>query len=182
MAYATKIRRRMMKKRRKSATRSRAISEHYRNKRRHYQEIGRQDASTMPPIHREGCLLYWAEGTKNKESACFTNSDPDMMRFFARFLVECYGLDPNGFKLQLNCYLNNGLTLGDIQEFWKDVVGITNRDYEFQYCTVKDGSNSKRKRLKYGICQLRVNNVEVVQRIYGSIQEYWDIEKEEWLR
>lgn len=166
----------------KSEKRNKAISNHYRIKREGYQLQGQRDVhdANMPNLHREGCLLYWAEGSKHRTMVCFTNSDIEMVRLFAKFLIECYDINPNDFRLQLNCYLNNGLSLDKIKQTWKDAVGITDQNYEFQYCKVNKNRGSCGK-LKYGICQLRLHNVMVVQRIYGSIQEYWNIKREEWI-
>jgi hypothetical protein len=31
-------------------------------------------------------MLYWAEGSRERNAIKFTNSDPEMLRFFMRFL------------------------------------------------------------------------------------------------
>jgi transcriptional regulator with XRE-family HTH domain len=33
-----------------------------------------------------GCMLYWAEGAKDRNQLQFANSDPNMVRFFVDFL------------------------------------------------------------------------------------------------
>ena len=33
-----------------------------------------------------GCMLYWAEGAKDRNQLQFANSDPEMVRFFVDFL------------------------------------------------------------------------------------------------
>ena len=35
-----------------------------------------------------GCMLYWAEGAKERNVVKFANSDAAMVRFFVRFLRE----------------------------------------------------------------------------------------------
>jgi hypothetical protein len=42
-------------------------------------------------LHVAGCMLYWAEGWKNRNQLSFANADPDMIRLFVRFLrsLEC---------------------------------------------------------------------------------------------
>ena len=43
-------------------------------------------------LYVAGCMLYWGEGTKDRNSLCITNSDPDMVRFFMRFIREACGV------------------------------------------------------------------------------------------
>src|SRR5262245_11876478 len=46
----------------------------FMEKRRAYQEIGREKAREGRPLHMAGCMLYWAEGAKTKNSVNFVNS------------------------------------------------------------------------------------------------------------
>ena len=60
-----------------------------RRRRTAAQESGRGLAAVGTPLHVMGCMLFWAEGSKSRNSVKFTNSDPDMLRLFVRFLREC---------------------------------------------------------------------------------------------
>lgn len=51
-----------------------------------YQQDGRALARTGDALFVAGCMLFWAEGGKKRNSLRFTNSDPQMVRFFVRFL------------------------------------------------------------------------------------------------
>src|SRR4051794_33828688 len=59
-----------------------------RAKRLRYQEEGRARAREDDALHMAGCLLYWAEGTKSRNTVCFANSDIAMVRFFVHFLRQ----------------------------------------------------------------------------------------------
>src|ERR1039457_4206663 len=41
-------------------------------------------------LYTAGCMLYWAEGSKGKNTLSFCNSDVDMMKLFMRFLREFF--------------------------------------------------------------------------------------------
>ena len=69
-------------------SRSRGRSEHFRAKRRAYQEQGRISARRRDVLHAAGCMLYWAEGSKSRNSVALDNSDPEVVRFFLTFLRE----------------------------------------------------------------------------------------------
>jgi hypothetical protein len=45
----------------------------------------------------------------------------------------------------------------------------------------KDSKKKRRNRLPYGTCRLGVNDTQIVQHIYGAIQEYGGFDREEWL-
>ena len=57
-----------------------------------------------------GCMLYWAEGAKERNVVKFANSDVAMIRFFVHFLRRCFGVRSSDFRLRLNVYTNNGLS------------------------------------------------------------------------
>jgi transposase-like protein len=54
------------------------------------QEEGRMLAAGGDAFFAAGCMLYWAEGSKGRNQINFANSDPEMVRFFVRFL-RTYG-------------------------------------------------------------------------------------------
>lgn len=89
-----------------------------------FQEEGRRRAAGRDPVHIAGCMLYWAEGAKGRNSVVLANSDPHMMRFFRRFLRTCFDVPDSDLTVRLNVYLNNGLTLKQIEEHWLTVLGL----------------------------------------------------------
>jgi Homeodomain-like domain len=164
--------------------RGRAWSERSRNRRREFQEEGRRRARDGETLHQVGCMLYWAEGTKNKNTVCFSNSDPAMIRFFAGFLRECFGVPNEDFTLRINVYLGNGNGIHEIHGFWLDQLDLP------ETCLRKPTTNHfptsssgrRQNRLPYGVCTLRVRrSTWLVQHIYGAIQEYAGFDEPRWL-
>ncbi len=90
---------------------AKAVAAKYREKRRRYQAEGRAKAREMDPLHLAGCMLYWAEGKKRKNTLAFTNSDAGMIAYFVdKFLRQCLGIADQDITIYLNAYLGNGLT------------------------------------------------------------------------
>ena len=146
------------------------------------QEHGRALAQARDPLHLSGCMLYWAEGSKNRNQVTFTNSDVDMVVFFLEFLRRCYDVADERVMLSVNCFLGNGFTLGEIETWWR-----TNLDLP-ESCLRKAAVNrasraSKKVRapLLYGTARIAVSSTFIVQSIYGAIQEYTGAERPEWL-
>ena len=149
-----------------------------------FQLEGRRRARGGEPLHIAGCMLYWAEGSKNRNTVHLANSDPAMMEFFVRFLRECFGLTSEDFTFSINAYTNNGLTIDEIELFWMDRLGLSRRcarkHQTNHYPTSSSGK--KRAKLPYGVCSLRVKrSTWLVQHIYGAIQEYSGIDQPLWL-
>ena len=66
--------------------RPRPGTDRFRRRRAEYQEGGRVTARRGEPLHAIGCMLFWAEGSRTVNNVQLTNSDPALLRLFARFL------------------------------------------------------------------------------------------------
>jgi len=127
-------------------------------------------------------MLYWSEGSKYRGSLRFTNSDPDMIRLFMKFLRLCFPIEDTKITLAINAYLNNGLTQGEIEEFWLKATALSR-------CQLRKGTYGKhssaskklKRNLVYGTVCITVNDTRVVQTIYGSINEYASVKENKWL-
>ncbi len=127
-------------------------------------------------------MLYWAEGAKSHNNVIFTNSDVDMMVFFMDFLRRCYGVVDGQVRLSVNCFLGNGLTLGEIEAWWLERLDLPPSC--LRKATVNRPSRASkgvRPQLAYGTARLAVGSTFIVQSIYGAIQEYVGCERPEWL-
>ena len=161
-----------------------AWSHRCRAKRAGYQEEGRARAhADHDPLHLQGCMLYWAEGTKDRNAARFSNSDIAMSALFCRFLRESLLVPTDQIQLRLNVYTNNGLTIGEIERHWLaalDLPSLCLRKHALNQLPTSS-SGASRRRLVYGVGSLVVQRTWVVQHIYGAIQAYAGIDRPEWL-
>ena len=63
-------------------------------------------------------MLYWAEGSKRRNTVTLTNADADLVDLFLRFLRSYYAVTNDRVTLSINCFLQNGLSIEAIQEWW----------------------------------------------------------------
>lgn len=127
-------------------------------------------------------MLYWGEGTKNRNSLKMVNSDPDMLAFFLRFLRECLQVPDEDITVEIVCYLGNGLTLDEIEGYWLDQFDLPQACMRKSIVNIQPTSSQQRgRKLYYGVCKLCVHNTRLVQHVFGAIQEYAGIDKPEWL-
>jgi hypothetical protein len=145
------------------------------------QAIGRMIAGIDEPLHWAGCMLFWAEGSKKRNSVLFTNSDDGMMRLFLQFLRECYDVADEQIVLTINCFLGNGKSLTEIEEWWLERLELPPSC--LRRSTVNRPSRSSKgvhRPLTHGTARVAVYSTRIVQTIYGAIQEYAGIERPEW--
>jgi len=127
-------------------------------------------------------MLYWAEGSKRRNSVTFVNADPEMHFLFVRFLRECYGVAREAFRLSVNCHLNNALTLDDVEAYWLERLALPRSCLRQATVNVASAASKRlRRTLPYGTARVAVDSTFVVQSIYGAIQEYGGFERAEWL-
>jgi hypothetical protein len=155
-----------------------------RARRESYQQEGRDRAREGDALHQAGCMLYWAEGAKDRNQLKFANSDVAMVSFFLRFLRECFDVRPEDCRVRLNVYTNNGITLEAVERHWLEALELpatsVRGHIENHYPTSSSGK--KRRKLPYGVCTITVaRSTQLVQHIYGAIQEYGGFEEPRWL-
>ena len=156
----------------------------HREQRRAFQREGRKRAREGDQLHAAGCMLYWAEGAKARNSLVMSNSDPAMLVMFVRFLRECFEITAEDISFSLNVYTTNGRTIGEIEHYWMDLLELVPacaRKHMLNH-TPTSSSGKRKNKLPYGVCTLRVKrSTWLVQHIYGAIQEYSGIDQPAWL-
>jgi len=129
------------------------------------------------------CMLYWAEGSRSRNAVVFTNSDPAMVRFMAAFLQRYYLVPDEAFTVTCNLFADHIERQQQIEQFWLDTLGLPASCLRKSTVNVYS-KHSKKKRctkLPYGTVRVCVHSTQIVQSIYGSIQEYGGFERLEWL-
>jgi transcriptional regulator with XRE-family HTH domain len=146
------------------------------------QEEGRGLARTGDPLFVAGCMLYWAEGAKHRNTVKFTNSDPEMVRFFVRF-IRGFDVEDEAIRLTCNLFADHVERQQEIEQFWLDVAALP------RSCLCKSSVNvyskysekKRRNKLPYGTCRIGVCRTWLAQTIYGGIQELGGFTREAWL-
>jgi hypothetical protein len=148
-----------------------------------YQEAGRRLALQRDSCHVAGCMLYWAEGEKDRNALRFYNSDPEMVRFFVFFLKKYFDLRDEEIKITCNLFADHVQRQREIEQFWLDVAQLPQRSLCKSYVNVYSKHSKKKRtnRLPYGTVRVTVCRTRVVQSIFGSIQDYAGFEREAWL-
>jgi hypothetical protein len=128
-------------------------------------------------------MLFWAEGGKQRNTLRFTNSDPEMVRFFVNFLRRCFELDDEAIRLTCNLFADHVERQREIEQFWLNVAGLPDTCLCRSTVNVysKYSQKKRKNKLPYGTCRIAVSRTRVVQSVFGAIQELGGFERPEWL-
>jgi len=128
-------------------------------------------------------MLYWAEGSKRRNQLCFSNSDPEMVKFFVAFHKTYFDVRDSDIRITCHLFADHIERQREVEQFWLNEAGLPSESLRKSVVNVYSRS-SKRKRinkLPYGTCQVVVSRTWVLQSILGSIQEYAGFDREAWL-
>jgi len=127
-------------------------------------------------------MLYWAEGSKDRNRVEFTNSDPEMVRFFVRFLKTYLNVGDD-IRITCNLFADHLDRQRHIEQFWLDIAGLPARSLRRSTVNVysKYSKKKRQNRLPYGTCRVTVMRTRVVQAIFGGIQEIGGFTRDAWL-
>ncbi len=70
-----------------------------------------------------GIMLYWAEGASGQNQMVdFTNSDPEIIKLFMRFLRGICGIKEEKLRGSLYCYANQNVKA--LEKYWSELTKI----------------------------------------------------------
>jgi AcrR family transcriptional regulator len=162
---------------------ARRSSARHRAMRAGYQARGRELARRDDPLFAAGCMLYWAEGGKGRNAALLTNADPEVLRFFVRFLRRYFAVPDEQMNVYCNLFADHLPQQQEVEQFWLDTLELPASSLRKSQVNVysKYSQKKRQNRLPYGTCRVAVHRTHVVQAIYGAIQEIGGFERPEWL-
>ncbi|MFH1769899.1 MAG: helix-turn-helix domain-containing protein [Parcubacteria group bacterium] len=127
-----------------------------------------------------GIALYWAEGYKRPiirngrarthHPVSFTNSDPQMIKLFLRFLRNTCAVPEDKITGDIRIYEHQNENY--LMDFWSKATDIPySRLKKFHYGISKSSKNRRPFNiLPYGTIQIRVNSTPLYHKIMGWIE------------
>ena len=119
-------------------------------------------------------MLYWAEGSKLRNSLSIANSDPNLLRIFLTFVRQEFPQYLETLTLRLNVYTGNGLGLDEIERHWLEQLELATPCVRKHTVNNRPSTRSGRKvnKLPYGVATLAIHRTHAVQHVWGAIQQY----------
>ena len=119
-----------------------------------------------------GVSLYWAEGFKKDNQMGFSNSDPEMIRFFILWLERCCDISKERLRLRVGINEQFKEVVNEIQEFWSTTLKIPLNQFQkpfFQKVMWKKTYDNPER--YHGVLRVRVSrSSELLRMMYGWIE------------
>jgi hypothetical protein len=116
-----------------------------------------------------GVMLYWGEGTKNGNSVAFSNSNPDMIFLFLKFLRKVCNVSEKRIRALLHIYENQDEL--ELKKYWAKKMKIPLDQFSKSFLHKKK-KGSYRKNSEFGTISLRYSDKELLRIINSWIKEY----------
>jgi len=114
--------------------------------------------------------LYLGEGTKsNSISVRLSNSDPDLVNIFLKFLKNICGVKTQKIKLWLT--LHSDISTKEAEQFWSQRLNIPLSQFSKSVIVNHRGNGTYRKKSLYGTATVCVHNMKLRRIIEGWINK-----------
>jgi len=170
--------------RRKGWKNGEASRERFRNTMRKKQELKSQEIykkyrKKFKNISKDaffvaGLMIYLGEGGKtNYAQINLANTDPRIIKFFIKWLVNFFDIERSIIKAELHLYEN--MDIDKEKEFWRSEIGFSeNQFYKTQIRKLQKGSFTYRGSYRHGTCSIYVLGVERKRELMMAIQAFVD--------
>ena len=115
-----------------------------------------------------GAMLYWGEGTKSGNCVTLSNSNPEMVGLYLKFLRNICGVSENRLRELLHIYSEHDEK--KIKNFWSRITQIPVTQFSKTFVHEKKGGTYK-KNSEYGTISLRYSDKKLLEIINGWIKE-----------
>jgi len=116
-----------------------------------------------------GVMIYWGEGTKSGNSVTLSNSDPDMIKIFLKFLRGVCGISNKRLRVVLHYYQYQ--KEDELIKYWAKATKIPVVQFCKSFLHNKVGGSYKRVS-KFGTISLRYADTQLLKIINSWIKEY----------
>ncbi|MFA5889030.1 MAG: hypothetical protein WCW47_01965 [Candidatus Paceibacterota bacterium] len=111
-----------------------------------------------------GIALYWAEGTKEKDShpgpgISFNNSDPRMIKVFIKWLVESCRVNKDRIGCEIYIHENSKNGVDEVRKYWSKITGFHVKKFNKVYFKTNKLKTNRKNigSLYYGLLRVKVS-------------------------
>jgi len=116
-----------------------------------------------------GAMIYWGEGTKSGNSVTVSNSDPEIIKLFLKFLRKICGISEERLRVVIHRYPDQNEN--ELKKYWIAVTKIPSSQFSKSFLHNKP-AGSYRRISQFGTISLRYSDKELLNIINSWIKEY----------
>lgn len=118
-----------------------------------------------------GVALYWAEGFKKDNLVGFSNSDPEMVMVFMKWLRLC-GVAKERLKFRVGVNESYRDTVEKIERYWRNTLGVKTSQFQKPFLQkVRWKKSYDNPDAYHGVLRVRVaKSTDLLRKIHGWIE------------
>lgn len=136
------------------------------------QGVNKVGKLTKREVFLVGSALYWAEGFKKDKQAGLANQDPAMIKFFIKWLQECFGYKLSDLTARTTMNISHKHRTDEINRYWSLITSIPSSEFgnpiyqNFKWKKIYENPNEY-----YGVLRIKVRrSQDFLRKIYGFIE------------
>ena len=116
-------------------------------------------------LYLAGLILYWGEGGKTSYSTiAVANTNPQIIKFAKKWLVECFDVDPHRFYIHLHLYKD--MDIDKEISHWSNELSLDKSQFRKPYVKSSRKSDLTYKgQFGHGTCNLYLGDVKIKEEI-----------------
>ena len=148
-----------------------------KNKEAYRQQYEKLKYVSQDAFFAAGLMLYLAEGDKKADSRIsLANTDPEVIKFFIKWLADFLGIVKEKIKVQLHLYEN--MDIKNKERFWRKEIGVGDSQlYKTQIRKLKKHSFTYSGSHNHGTCGIYVMGVDKKRELMMAIKAFMDVYK-----
>lgn len=117
-----------------------------------------------------GLGIYWGEGTKkSKHSLRVTNTDPNIIKYFIRFLLEICQLKKE--KLSFSLISFNDIKTEVVRDYWSKQLKISPKKFGKITIIPSQGKGTYKRKSQFGVCTVHANNIKLRNWLFSELDK-----------
>lgn len=116
-----------------------------------------------------GLGIYWGEGDKvSKYQLRVTNTDPDLIKVFIKFLRDICQLKEDKISYHLICF--NDSDIVKCSKYWSNQLKISEDKFGKIVQIAPQGKGTYRRKSQFGVCTVIVSNIKLKAWVMQELQ------------
>jgi hypothetical protein len=129
---------------------------------------------TKRELFLTGAVLYWAEGFKKDTQAGLASLDPNMIRFYIKWLKKCFGYQNKDFIFRVTVNISHEYRIHEIEKFWSTTLDVPLDQFRKPFFqNVKWKKIYENPNEYYGVLRVKVRrSKDLLREILGYIEGF----------
>ncbi|MCX6704921.1 MAG: helix-turn-helix domain containing protein [Candidatus Woesebacteria bacterium] len=118
-----------------------------------------------------GAALYWAEGFKKDSQAGLGSLDPNMIKFYIKWLKICFGYQNNDLIFRVTANVSHKHRIREIEKYWSKLLNVPIVQFQKPFFQdVKWKKTYEHPNEYFGVLRVKVRkSKDFLREIYGFI-------------